>query len=231
VVGEITSGAVTRLAVRPGTFSIRSWASGKAFATRIEIRRGERRTIDRHDLVAFEVPVVRGKGGTPEAPQLAERALPRSPAHPWPTVFVGGGAERPVAKQLPLLESLRLSFQSPRPTWLSLSLSAATGAAQNFRESRFALGLGWRRGWERGRLQIQAGAELGGGAVSQSIEGIPLQWASFASASCVGGLAVKLSRWLGLGLEGQLAGTLLRQDGSVVARFAPALWLGLRIAP
>lgn len=223
-------GAVTRLAVRPGTYVVRSWAGGKAFATKVEIRRGEKRTIGREELVAFEVPAVRGKGGASESPDLAEVALPPTPRRAWPTVFVGAGAERAVAKQLSLLESVRIAFRSPRPNSLSLSLTAATGAAANFRESRFALAAGWRRGWERGRLQLQVGSELGGGAVSQSIDGVALQWASFASASCVAGLAVKLGRGIGLGLEGQLGGALHRQDGKVVARFAPAVWLGLGIA-
>lgn len=230
VVGEITSGAVTRLAVRPGTYAVRSWTGGKAFATKIEIRRGETRTIGRGELVAFEVPTVRGKGGAPDDLDLSELATALSPPRARPTVFVGGGAERAVAKQLSLLESVRIAFQSPRPRWLLLSLTAATGASANFRESRFALGLGGRRGWERGRLRFQAGVELGGGMVAQSIDGAALQWSSFATASCVAGLAIKLGRRIRLGLEGQLGGALLRQDGNIVARFAPAMWLGLDIA-
>lgn len=229
VVGEITSGAVTRLAVRPGTYVVRSWAGGKAFATKIEIRRGETRTIGREQLVAFEIPTVRGKGGAPDL-ELSDLATALSPPRARPTVFVGGGAERAVAKQLSFLASVRIAVQSPRPRWLSLSLTAATGAAANFRESRFALGLGGRRGWERGRLRIQAGVELGGGMLAQSIDGVALQWSSFATASCVTGLAAKLGRGIRLGLEGQLGGALLRQDGNTVARWAPAMWLGLDIA-
>ena len=230
VVGEITSRAVTRLAVRPGTYAVRSWAGGKAYAAKIEIRRGETRTIGREQLVAFEVPTVRGKGGAPDDLALSELATALSPPRARPTVFVGGGAERAVAKQLSLLESVRIAFQSPRPSWLTLSLTAATGATANFRESRFALGLGGRRGWEHGRLRLQAGVELGGGMVAQSIDGAALQWSSFATASCVAGLAVKLGRGIRLGLEGQLGGALLRQDENIVARFAPAMWLGLDIA-
>jgi len=230
VVGEITSGAVTRFAVRPGTYAVRCWAGGKAFATKIEIRRGETRTIGREQLLAFEVPTVRDKGGMPGDQDLAELATALSPPRSRPTVFVGGGAERAVARQLSFLESVRIAFQSPRPRWLSLSLTAATGASANFRESRFALGLGGRRGWERGGLRIQAGIEVGGGIVAQSIESAALQWSSFATASSVAGLAAKLGRGIRLGLEGQLGGALLRQDGNIVARFAPAMWLGLNIA-
>jgi len=230
VVGEITSGAVTRLAVRPGRYSLRSWAGGRAFVARIDIRRGEKRTVRRDELVAFEVPSVRGKGGATDGAEVAETALPVLRRSAWPAVFTGAGSERAVARQLSLLASGRVALRLPRPGWLSLSLTAATGTAENFRESRIGLGVGWRRGWQRGRGELQAGAELGGGTVAQSIDGVPLQWSSFASASGLAGFAVNLGQGIGLGLEGQLGGALLRQDGRAVARFTPAIWLGLVIA-
>lgn len=231
VVGEIASPVATRLAVRPGVYALRSWAGGKAFATRVQVARGEKRTIAREQLVAFEVPAVRNKGGAEgEGVDVATTARPPAPVRGPSSLFVGGGAERAVAKQVLALESVRLAFGPARPRWLSLSLTAATGRAANFRESRFALGAGWRLGWHRGRLGLDAGAEAGAGMVSQSIDGAALAWSSFASAACVAGLAMRVSRRIGVGLEGQLGGMLLRQDGRIVTRVAPAAWLGLDVA-
>ena len=221
VLAEVPRAAVRTLALPEGRFRVIGWRGSQVFETELTLAKGSARVLEARELKVTRTPHLGAKG------RMDGLEGPR----PWyrdPAGSVAGGITRGIAAELGVLPSLRLGLELGRTSGLTVSVQGSSGEGESFRESAIAGALGGRYGFARGRTSFHAGAELGAGAIVQTVKGEKLSSPLAFFAPTLSG-AFDLTESLALFAHAQAGGQLLRQDDATTVRFVPAGWLGLRL--
>jgi hypothetical protein len=220
VLAELPAGAARRLALPAGEYGVRAWRGDHAFSGRIVLAAGETRTLSAAELSAAPTVLARSKGGE------IVYEFPRRPR--WhPTLFAAAGVQGGVA--VAALGSARIGAATPGLSGGALALSVASARGAGFSET-IAIGwLGYRFGFERGRLVGFLGFEAGGGVILQNVDNLPARQSGTSGAALWVGLGVRLSpRWQIL-VEGEAPLLWTRKDGRDTAITLPAGWVGAQV--
>jgi hypothetical protein len=231
VVVELGPRAARRVAVAAGRYRLHAWRAGQLFGTDLVVAAGEVRLVPFAALTPASPQIGVSKGPTAkltataaeDAPASHQRAATRA-------LLVGAGYEGAVADSLRGLPGLRLGLSGIARRSPTLSLNLASARGQGFRESRVELRAGYQQRWSSARWWLAVGAELGGGAAAQQIDGEHARRSLVGSAGVTSVLGLTLWSPVSLVLAGELPVRLLRRQDQAVALIQPAAWLGFVLA-
>ena len=226
VIAEVAADARAAIAVQPGGYSIRAWRGNQAFAGKVIVRSGQRRSVRWDELSVLPASQAHLKGSDSADVALARQAED-DPASRGPAFMVAAGAQRGVASGLGGLTSVRLGVRSRGPSGPGLHLDLASGRGPGFRETAVFLLAGYRLGLARGPFRAWGGLDLGAGGIYQT----PDQGSSARSAAGVLapvlGASLTMAGPFSLALEASLPVTALRVDGETELALLPGVWLGV----
>jgi hypothetical protein len=240
VLAELGPGTARRVAVRPGEYALRTRRGGKVLGATVRPRAGEVLRVSASDFTESAGAIVATKGGEGDTDGIAagdETTLvaPAVPARPRPSPasFLALGAQGGVARATELLPAVRAGIGTRARHPLSLALAVATGKSAGFRETQARLLVGQRLGLRiADRLELLAGAEVGGGVIAQDRDVGGALWSGAGTAGLTAGLEVLVGGPVSLTAEVNADWSLVRGDGGRLRTlFLPAAWVGLVFEP
>jgi Caspase domain len=214
VLAELPRGAMRTLAVPPATYAVRGWRQGVAYEGRVAVRAGEARTVRAEELVVTAL----GAAGTKGSFARAETA----------TLAVASGWQRGVASDVGLL-AISASLRAPGARGWSATLDVSSGRGDGYRETEAAVLAGYFIGHVRGRLRGDLGLHVGGGMVTQHVDGGGRFTGPMFVVAPWLGVATDLTSRLSLRAEARLSTIWLKRDDAGALDWLPAGYLGVAL--
>lgn len=217
VLAEVPQGAAQRIAVTPGSYTLRAWRNGRSYAATIDVGAGEARVVRGSELAAVQLAKTASKGD-----EVA-------PVDPGPTkrldVLLAGGAQRGIG--VPVSPSVLVAMRSVGSTGWSAAFNAATAEGTGFRETAAVVLGGYYLAADLGALRVKLGGHGGGGVVTQHVDGVGRRSSPIAVVAPWLNVSFGLNRYVSVAVEATLSTAWLRRDSASAIALLPSGWFCL----
>lgn len=217
VLAEIPRGAAQRIAVSPGSYTLRAWRNGRTYATTIDVAAGESRIVRSEEFARTPLAKTANKGEIAATQDSAQRSAIE--------LMLGAGGQRGIG--LTVAPSLVVAVRPRTITGWSAAFNVSIGSGPGFRETTALVLGGYFGAVDLTPLRVQLGLHGGGGMVTQYL----YAGHRLTSPEVVAGpwlnLSIGLNRYMSLAVEAAVPIAWLRRDGANSITLLPTGWFGL----
>jgi hypothetical protein len=218
---ELTPQAASKVALRPGRYSVRAWKRGRQLVAGVRLGDGAQSALRAEDFVEVHNELSATAKGPADITDREAR---------WNT-FVALGWTTGIAQDLGGgVVAARIGMRTAKARGFTLNVDGAVGQTTSFTEYRAAALVGYGIGKAAGRFSGFVGGSVGGGIIGQrtSLGQSATTPTGLVSPAASG--AWWLTRRLAFGMEADLSLAVYERDSHLVASLWPVLYGGLVFA-
>jgi hypothetical protein len=219
---EVNSQIASKVALRPGRYSVRAWKSGRQLVAGIRLADRAQSALRAEDFVEVHNDLTATAKGA--AGELIDREAR------WNT-FVALGWTTAVAQDLGAgVVAARVGMRTAKTRGFTVNIEGAIGETTTFTEYRAAALLGYGLGRATGRFSGFVSGSVGGGIIGQRTNMGQSATTPTGLVSPAASGAWWLTRHVAIGVEAELSLAIYKRDSQLVASLWPVVYGGIVFA-
>ncbi len=212
---ELTQRASSKVALRPGRYSVRAWKDGRQFVAGVHLADRAQSALRAEDFVDVQNRLaVTAKG---RAVDITDRQAR------WNT-FAALGWTTGVGEHLGAVTAARVGSRSAKARGFTLNVDGAIGKTAAFTEYRAAALVGYGLGMTSGRFSAFVSGSIGGGIIGQRTSVGAGGTTPIGLISPAASAEWWMTRNLAVGVEGDLSLAIYKRDSRLVSSVWPAVF-------
>lgn len=215
VLAELPRGTRRTLSVPAGSYEVRAWRGGAAYAARLALRAGESRDLRSDELAFTTLGFAATKGGFDER-------------RPGPALAVLTGWQRGVADEMEMF-GVSIDLRAAGAHGWSARVDVASARGASYRELDSAALAGYFVALDLRRVRLDAGLQLGAGLARQWRDSFGIYTSGTLLAVPALGVTVPIGGRIALRGEARLTGELIKRDGAAALLALPSAFVGMSV--